>query len=174
MNTIANTAAHTAAPAPKAAARRPENARTLAAFLLAAAVAALAVAVDGLVDTLAEGHLLATWVALWAVVFAGSLLLAGTARRTAGRTMEALNAWARRRAELRAEARFLALAATDERVMSDLRVAQTRAEQTADVTNFQNALAPLGLESGNAWLVQPAANVADSLQNWRKYTRHCY
>lgn len=170
MNTATHTIAATSRTAP---ARRPENARTLAAFLLAAAVAALVVAVDRLVDTLAEGHLLATWVALWAVVFAGSLLLAGTARRTAGRTMQALDAWARRQAEKRAEARFLALAATDERVMSDLRVAMTRAEQHADVTHFQNALAPLGLESDNTWKRAPKAKTT-RINHWRHYTQHYY
>lgn len=64
-------------------AARSHSDRVLSALLLAAAVAALAVTVNQLMDTWAEDHLLTAWVALWAVVFAGSLLLAGTASRMA-------------------------------------------------------------------------------------------
>ena len=77
MRTVPNFSAsadHTSTP-------RSDSDRALSVLLLAAAVAALAVTVNQLMDTWAEDQLLTAWVALWAVVFAGSLLLAGTARR---------------------------------------------------------------------------------------------
>ena len=81
------------------------TARPLAFLLLAAAVAALAVAADRLMASWADEHLLATWIALWAVVFAGFLTLAGTARRIAQRLALSLDQWARQRAVARAAAR---------------------------------------------------------------------
>ena len=106
--------------------------RMLAATLLAAAVAALAVVADRLVSTWSDGDLMATWLALWGVVFAGSLLLAGTARRVAQSVMAGLDSWAQERAARRAEARFQRLARTD-------------AQRLAEVQANQDALAPLGV-----------------------------
>lgn len=114
--------------------------RPLAALLLAAAVAALAVAAERLMASWADEHLLATWVALWAVVFAGSLLLAGTARRTAQRVIGRLDQWARERAQSRAEARMRLLARHDPRVMADLQAARDRADTSAHT----EASIPLG------------------------------
>lgn len=107
---------------------RRESDRVLAALLLAAAVAALAVTVDQMIGNWGEDHLLAAWVAMWAVVFAGSLVLAGTARRTARRVMAHLNTWARRQAQARADARFLAMAQVDSRLAADLQAAKSRQE----------------------------------------------
>ena len=87
---------------------QPENARGLAALLLAAAVAALAVVADQLVETWLDDHLFLAWVALWAVVFAGSLLLTGTVRRMSARAVARLDRWAARRAQARAAARLQA------------------------------------------------------------------
>lgn len=145
--------------APQAAAplRRPEGARALATLLLAAAVAALAVIADQLISTWADGHLFAAWVSLWAVVFAGSLLLAGTARRLSQRAMAVLDAWASRRAAARAEARFMALARHDPRLMADLRVVRDRASASADEQAFSQALAPLGMSN----------DTTDRRQEWR-------
>ena len=89
-------------------ASRPENARGLAALLLAAAVAALAVVADQLIETWIDDHLFLAWVALWAVVFAGSLLLTGTMRRMSIRAIASLDQWAARRARARATARLQA------------------------------------------------------------------
>lgn len=119
------------APTPPLAATpasRPSHAksRPLAAVLLAAAVAALAGIVSQLMDTWADEHLFATWVALWAVVFAGSLFLAGTTQRMGQRLTGKLNAWARRQAQARADARFLRIAQLDSRVVADLHAAQGR------------------------------------------------
>ncbi|WP_101050007.1 hypothetical protein [Macromonas nakdongensis] len=105
MNTYAHRPpAPAAAPAHRPAAHTTPG-RPIAAVLLAAAVAALAGIVSQLMDTWADEHLFAAWVALWAVVFAGSLFLAGTAQRIGQRVMQRLNAWGRDRAQARAETR---------------------------------------------------------------------
>lgn len=114
-----------------ATAHKAENARGLAALLLAASVAALAVVADQLIDTWADNHLFLAWTALWAVVFAGSLLLTGSARRLSRRAVAGLNQWARNRAQARAEARFLALAEQDPRLMAELRAIEWQAEKAA-------------------------------------------
>lgn len=140
-----------ATPEGKARFRRFDGARGLAAMLLAAAVAALVVLADQLIDTWADGHLFLGWVALWVVIFAGSALLAGTARRVAGSTLRALDSWSRSLAEARAEARLWELAKLDPRLKAELIQARARdaaAAETAPVevaNDYTQALAPLGL-----------------------------
>ena len=114
--------------------RRADSSRPLAAMLLAAAVAALAVVVDQLVQTWTDDHLFVAWVAMWAMLFAGTLLLAGTARRLACHVMASLDGWAQRRAQARADARYLALARGDRRLMADLQMACDRHEQVHALT----------------------------------------
>ena len=136
--------------------RRFDGARGLAAMLLAAAVAALVVLADQLIDTWADGHLFLGWVALWVVIFAGSALLAGTARRMARSTLTALDSWSRSLAEARAEARLWELAKLDPRLKAELIQARAReaaaAEPvvTAAADDYSQALAPLGLVSDTA------------------------
>lgn len=138
------------------AGRRFDGSRSLAAMLLAAAVAALVVLADQLIDTWADGHLFLGWVALWVVIFAGSALLAGTARRMARSTLTALDSWSRSLAEARAEARLWELAKLDPRLKDELMQARARSVAEADAAaepvvaphDFTQALAPLGLESG--------------------------
>ncbi|MEN9904860.1 MAG: hypothetical protein RLZZ555_1425 [Pseudomonadota bacterium] len=92
----------------RAAAVQPENARGLAALLLAASVAALAVVADQLIETWMDDHLLLAWVAMWAVVFGGSLLLTGSIRRMSARVVAGLDRWAADHAQARAAARLQA------------------------------------------------------------------
>ena len=108
-----------------------ENARGLAAMLLASAVAALAVVADQLIDTWADDHLLLAWILMWTVVFAGSLLLTGTARRLSLRAIARLDQWARSRAQARADARFLVFARHDPRLQAELQAAETGVEPAA-------------------------------------------
>jgi low affinity Fe/Cu permease len=135
-----NTAAKGATQPVKDNTKHADSDRALSALLLAAAVAALAVTLDQLIGTWADEHLLTAWVALWAVVFAGSLLLAGTAHRMAGRVRSGLDAWARRRAEARAEERFVALAQRDPRLLADISVAVDNAAAKNDRVNLAKAL----------------------------------
>lgn len=136
--------------------RRGDGTRGLAALLLAAFVSALVVLADQMISTWADGHLFLGWVALWVVVFAGSALFAGTARRVARSTLRALDGWSRSLAEARAEARLWELAKMDPRLKSEL--IQARARDTAELdepapvaaapTTFSEALAPLGIDLG--------------------------
>lgn len=137
------------------AARRAVAPRALATLLLAAGVAALAVVTDRLIVTWADGHLLAAWVLMWAVVFLGSLLLASPARHAAQRVMAGLNGWALRRAVARAEARTAALAQRDARLQAELNALRQRME-TPEAA-WAHALSPLGPEPTSA---------AHSLREW--------
>jgi hypothetical protein len=136
------TATHHSAAAGVAAARRAVAPRALATLLLAAGVAALAVVADRMMDTWAEQHLLLAWTLMWGVVFVGSLLLASPARHAAQRLMDALNAWALRRALARAEARTQAFAQRDARLQAELRALQSRADDW-DAEAWDRALSPL-------------------------------
>lgn len=104
----------------------PEGSRGLAALLLAAAVAAMVVVADQVIDSWVDGHVFLAWVLLWAVVFAATLVFAGTARRMAQRAMAGLNRWAQLAAQRRADARLWEIAKTDARVMGELVAAQQR------------------------------------------------
>lgn len=140
-----------ASPSPAAMQRMAPTGRPLAALLLAAAIAALAVAGERLMASWADEHLLATWVALWAVVFAGSLLLAGTARRTAQRVMGGLDRWARLRAEARAEARALLLARHDPRLMAEIQAARDQAEIASPIAQTKTASAAKADGHADEW-----------------------
>lgn len=138
-------------------ARRFDGSRSLATMLLAAAVAALVVLADQMIGSWADGHLFLGWVALWVVIFAGSALFAGTARRAAQVTLRSLDSWSRSLAEARAEARLWDLARTDPRLKAELMQARAREAELAEALNpspavaqndYSDALAPLGLESG--------------------------
>ncbi|MBT9551042.1 MAG: hypothetical protein IV088_09360 [Hydrogenophaga sp.] len=138
------------------AGRRFDGSRSLAAMLLAAAVAALVVLADQMISTWADGHLFLGWVALWVVVFAGSVLFAGTARQLAQATLRSLDSWSKSMAEARAEARLWDLARTDPRLKAELLQARAREADAADAVatpaaakdDFSDALAPMGLDSG--------------------------
>lgn len=122
-----------------------DSARGLAALLLAAAVSALVVVADRLISTWADGHLFLAWVALWLVVFAGLALFGATARSLARRTLRALDSWSASLAEARAEMRLWEQARRDPRLMGELMQARMR---DTDDSDFETALAPLGLEPG--------------------------
>ena len=103
-----------------------DDSRTLAVMLLAMAMAALLVVADQLIDTWSDGHLLAAWVALWTVAFAGLALLAHPLRQAAAgvaggfmRRMGAMRA-------AQAEARLWDMASHDPRVMEEIRAAMSR------------------------------------------------
>ena len=135
--------------------RRFDGSRSLATMLLAAAVAALVVLADQMIGTWADGHLFLGWVALWVVVFAGSALFAGTARRVAKGTLSSLDSWSRSLAEARAEARLWDLARTDPRLKAELMQARAREADLADElaapaaarNDFSQALSPMGLDA---------------------------
>ena len=102
--------------------------RTLAAMLLAAIVAAFVVVADQMMDTWADGHLLAAWVALWAVAFASVGLFAGASKSLAFQIKTGLDAWSAKLAQQRSDARMWSIAQTDTRLMADLQSAIGRDE----------------------------------------------
>ena len=99
------------------------GARSLSALLLAAVVAALVVVADQMMDTWADGHLLAAWVALWAVAFAAVGLFAGATRHLSAQLLRSLDAWSARLAQRRADERLWAIAQSDARLMAELQSA---------------------------------------------------
>lgn len=105
--------------------------RTMAGMLLAASIAALLVVADQLIDTWADGHLLAVWVALWAVAFAAMALSASPLRQLAEAGAAGLDRWSRARAARRADEDMLRLAQQDHRILRDLQTATLRGESEA-------------------------------------------
>src|SRR5690606_24714247 len=64
----------------RSAAGRFDGARGAATLLLAAVVSALLVVANQVIDTWSDGHLMAAWMVLWLVAFAGLALLSSPAR----------------------------------------------------------------------------------------------
>lgn len=100
----------------------------LAALLLSVIVAALVVGADHLADTLEDGGLLAAWLVMWAVVFVVLALVATRLGALYVRGRNGWNAYSQRRAAAAADAKFLAYARYDTRVMHELQAATTRHE----------------------------------------------
>lgn len=104
------------------------SSRALASLLLAAGVATLVVVADQLMESWAERHVIAAWLALWAIAVAAIVVLRGATRALARQTMHGLDAWSAHVAQRRADRRLWAMAQEDPRLMSDLRSALDRAE----------------------------------------------
>jgi hypothetical protein len=118
--------------------------KALATWMLAAGVAALVVLVDHLIDDWAETHVLAAWLALWAVAVVAIAALRGVSRLMAQNLMVGLDGWSAHVARRRADERLWAMAQTDSRLMQDLQLAMDRTEEpetevrssSGDLTTF--------------------------------------
>jgi hypothetical protein len=108
---------------------------SLAVLLLSAVVAALVVVADQMMDTWADGHMLAAWVALWAVAFAAVGLFAGATRHLATKLLSSLDAWSAHLARRRADERLWSIAQTDARLMAELQGAVSRSDTHLDALN---------------------------------------
>jgi hypothetical protein len=106
------------------------SSKNLANLLLAAGVAALVVGVDQLIDSWAQSHVVAAWLALWAVAVLAIVALRGLTRHLAQNLMSGLDAWSAHVARSRADERLWSMAQSDPRLMSDLQVAMDRAIET--------------------------------------------
>lgn len=125
----------TAAEAPLALTQR------LATVLLAAGVSALLVLTYRLLDGWAESHLLAAWLALWAVAVLAIVLLRGLTRVLAQNLMTFFDTWSAQLARRRADERLWAMAQNDPRLMRDLEVAMDRApEQRSALQGFEDRM----------------------------------
>jgi len=105
-----------------------DGSRTLAGMLLAAAMAALLVVADQVIDTWTDGHLLAGWVALWTVAFAGLALLAPPLRQIAAFTAGGFVTYLAEMHARREEERMWEMARHDPRVVEEIRAAMARGE----------------------------------------------
>ena len=91
-------------------------------------MAALLVVANQVVETWSEGHLLAAWIAMWAIAFASIALLATPARGMAGSLRAGLKRWNAARRQAAEDRAMWQVAQSDPRVMQDLSCALTRAE----------------------------------------------
>ena len=114
--------------------------KTLASWMLAAGVAALVVLTDHLIDDWADTHVLAAWLALWAVAVVAIATLRGVSRLLAQNLMTGLDGWSAHVARRRADERLWAMAQNDSRLMTDLQTAMDRAEDSqapaTDLTTY--------------------------------------
>jgi hypothetical protein len=97
-----------------------DSGRANASLLLAAIVAALLVAANQVVDTWTEGHLLAAWIVMWTVAFAGLALLASPARSLSARLRAGATRWNAARKQAAADEQLWQVALNDARVMADI------------------------------------------------------
>ncbi len=104
--------------------------RGLATLLLAAVVSALLVLANEVIGNWSEGHLLAAWIVLWSVAFAGLALLATPARQLAHQARSRWAGWQQARRTAANEARIWSMAQMDGRLMADLSRAMDRAAAT--------------------------------------------
>ena len=112
-----------------------DGARGTATLLLAAAVSALLVVANELIETWSDGHLMAAWVATWAIAFAALAVFATPALRAAHALRHALAGWKAARQQVAEDDKLWALAVTDARVMADLSRAMSR-DATRDVRGY--------------------------------------
>lgn len=105
--------------------------KALATLMLAAGVAALVVLADQMIDSWAESHVVAAWLALWAVAAVAIGVLRGVTRALAQNLMGGLDAWSAHVARRRADERLWAMAQTDSRLMGELQTAMDRAGNEA-------------------------------------------
>ena len=141
MNTTAKSVLGTM-PAVSAAQAAPStSSKTLANLLLAAGVAALVVGVDQMIDSWAESHVVAAWLALWAVAVLAIWVLRGLTRCLAQNLMTGLDAWSAHVARRRADERLWSMAQSDPSLMSELQVAMDRAsEATGPARDLENLM----------------------------------
>ena len=126
-----------------------DSAKTLATLLSAAVVAALVVVADRVIDSWADGHLLATWVIMWAVAFAALGFFAPLLKQMFGNLNVSYQSWSLRSQNAHAEEAYWQSALNDPRVMAEYQAAKLRSEQAEiDQVAKGQAKAQAGEESG--------------------------
>jgi hypothetical protein len=116
----------------------------------------MVVLADQLIDDWAETHVIAAWLALWAVAVLAIAALRGVSRLLAQNVMQGLDAWSADLARSRADQRLWAMAQTDTRLMRDLQTAMDRAEDpaapAADLTTFMSRRAARMVKNRNYYI----------------------
>jgi hypothetical protein len=118
-------------------AKRPvlsASTKALSTWLSTAGVAALLVLANHLMDDWAETHLMAAWLALWALAIVAIVVLRGLSRMLAQNMITGLNQWSAHLARSRADQRLWSMAQTDSRLMGELQTAMDRADENAAPT----------------------------------------
>jgi hypothetical protein len=109
------------------AAQKPAtSSKALASLLLSAGVATLVVLADQWMEPWAESHVVAAWLALWAVAVLAIAALRGLSRYLAQQAMQRLDGWSAEVAQRRSDRRLWAMAQDDSRMMADLQAAFDR------------------------------------------------
>lgn len=125
-----NTSTHVSMkPQANAATQPATSSKALASLLLSAGVAALVVMADQLMEPWAESHVVAAWIALWAVAVVAIMALRGLTRHLAQQVMQGLDGWSAEVAQRRSDRRLWAMAQSDSRMMSDLQAAFDREDK---------------------------------------------
>ncbi|MGV0959027.1 MAG: hypothetical protein ACOYB1_04245 [Limnohabitans sp.] len=141
MNTIVTKSVLGQVPTSSTASSRPAtSAKTLSTLLLAAGVAALVVMADQMIDDWAETHVIASWLALWAVAVLAIGVLRGVTRMFAQKLMAGLDGWSASVARRRSDQRLWAMAQNDSRMMRDLQTAMDRADDDSAPAKDINVL----------------------------------
>ena len=128
-------------------------ARGLPLMLLGAMFAAVLVVADAVIDSYSDGHLLAAWIALWAISFAMLALFAGTAGKLAVSLTASIRNWQQTRTQRAWDADYLALAQRDPRIMAELQAALQRTHA---------ARAEIDLAHGRAWVSHRPRNTLNA------------
>ena len=97
-----------------------DGARGAASRLLAAAASALRVAANRVVDTWANDHLIAAWMMLWVIAFAGIARPSAPARRAEVALRAAGARWAENRRRAIEDDKLWQLVLADRRAMADI------------------------------------------------------
>jgi hypothetical protein len=104
----------------KYVARGVRGSRAIATLLLSAVVSTLLVAANQVMDTWSDGHLLAGWIILWSVAFAGLALLAGPIRMATSSLKVSVKRWFEVQKRAEQDRKLWDLALSDARVMADI------------------------------------------------------
>ena len=131
-------------PARRALKRTGPASTSLTAALVTAATALSVVVADRYLGALTDGHVVAAWLLMWAVVFGAFVSTRTPARLLAARIRSGLDGYAASVAARRAERRFMDMAQSDPRIMAELNAARVRQEETVA---FEAAMAPLGMDA---------------------------
>ena len=121
-----NSQTHTSMNALAQAKKPATSSKARARLLLGAGVATLVVMADQLMEPWAESHVIAAWIALWAVAVLAIAALRGLSRHLAQNVMQGLDGWSASLAQQRSDRRLWAMAQSDSRMMSDLQAAFDR------------------------------------------------
>ena len=126
----AEAVAHAVADISKDIGKNFDSAKTLATLLSAAVVAALVVVADRVIDSWADGHLLATWVIMWAVAFAALGFFAPMVKQGVAKLMTNYDGWSQRAKAKHEDEAYWQSAPNDPRVTAEHQGAKLRFDQS--------------------------------------------